>query len=174
MAKKKAKNKKGRMAAAICRLFGCAILIMVIAALLPMTIPRLMGYEVYNVISGSMEPEIPIWSIAFVKPIDPVELEQGDIIAFMSGGSVVMHRVKENYKVEGYLITKGDANEQEDLAEIQYDMVIGIVVKHFPYLGQLMMLLSSNIAKALMMCLALCGALLNILASRIKDVSRNS
>ena len=156
------------MAAAICHLFGCGILILVIAALLPITLPRFMGYEVYNVISGSMEPEIPVWSVAFVEPCDPAEIEDADIIAFMSGGSVVMHRVLGNHRVEGYMTTKGDANAQEDLGDVPYANVIGKVVKHYPYLGQLMMVLSTTTGKVLMLILAACGALLNVLAGRFR------
>ena len=85
-----------------------------------------------------------------------------------------MHRVVKNFQLDGYLTTQGDANEQEDLGQVLYQNVIGKVVRHFPYLGQLMWILSSSTGKVLMMCLALCGALLNILASRIKDVSRNT
>lgn len=162
------------MAAAVCRLFGCIILAVVIAALLPITIPHFMGYEIFNVVSGSMEPEIPIGSAAYVKPAEPAYLESGDIIAFKSEGEVIMHRVVKNFQLDGYLTTQGDANEQEDLGQVLYQNVIGKVVRHFPYLGQLMWILSSSTGKVLMMCLALCGALLNILASRIKDVSRNT
>ena len=155
------------MAAVICRLFGCIIFAVVIVALLPITLPRFMGYEVYNVISGSMEPEIPIGSAAYVKPSEPAYLEKGDIIAFYSEGEVIMHRVVKNFQLDGYLTTKGDANEQEDLGEVSYEKIVGKVIRHFPYLGQLMWILSSNVGKGLMMTLALCGALLNILASRI-------
>lgn len=156
------------MASVICRLFGIIILIAVIAALLPITLPHYMGYEIYNVISGSMEPDIPVGSIIYVQDTSADTLEKNDVIAFMSGGSIVTHRVVENHILEGYLTTKGDANAQEDLGEVPYDNVIGKVVKHVPYLGQLMWILSSNVGKILLMTLAVCGALLNILASRIK------
>ena len=168
MAKKKAKKDKRRMASVICRLFGIIILIVVIGSLLPITLPHYMGYEIYNVISGSMEPDIPVGSIIFVKSVEPDTLEEGDVVAFMSGGSIVTHRIISNHLVEAYLTTKGDANEQEDRGEVPYANVIGKVVKHVPYLGQLMWVLSSNVGKMLMMILALCGALLNILASRLK------
>ena len=162
------KKKKGSVKAAVCHIFGTLILILVIAALVPITVPRFMGYEIYNVISGSMEPEIPIGSVAYVQPADPASLEDGEIIAFYSDGSVVMHRIVSNHQVEGFLITKGDANEQEDLNETGYDAVIGRVVKHLPILGQLTMILSGNLGKVLLLILALCGALLNILAGRYR------
>ena len=167
MAKKKAKKDKGRMAAVICRLLGCIILIVVIGALLPITLPHYMGYEIFNVVSGSMEPDIPVGSIIYVKPVEPETIEKNDVIAFKTGGTIVTHRVVGNHQVEGYMTTKGDANKQEDLGEVLYANIIGKVVRHVPYLGQLMWILSSNVGKVLMMTLALCGALLNILATRL-------
>ena len=47
------------MASVICRLFGWIILLAVIAALVPVTVPRFMGYEIYNVVSG-MESVVSI------------------------------------------------------------------------------------------------------------------
>ena len=157
------------MASVICRLFGWIILLGVIAALVPVTVPRFMGYEIYNVVSGSMEPEMPVGSIAYVKAIDPVMLEDGEIAAYATEGSVIMHRVVSNHKVEGYLITKGDANEDEDIKEVQYANVRGRVVKHYPVIGQLMMLLSNTLGKVLLLCLALCGVLLNVIAGRMRE-----
>lgn len=165
--RKQARKRKGRMASAICRLFGILILFAVIAALLPITVPRYMGYEVYNVISGSMEPEIPVGSAIYVEAVDPSSIGEGDIIAFMSGGTIVMHRVVSNHTVEGYLITKGDANEEQDFGEVDYQNVRGIVARHIPHLGQLMMILSGTVGKVLLFILALCGVLLYMLGGQL-------
>ena len=39
---------------AFCSLIGTLMLLVVIAAALPLTVPNFMGYDVYNVVSGSM------------------------------------------------------------------------------------------------------------------------
>lgn len=168
MSERKTKS-RGRVASAICRLFGCIILIAVIAALLPVTVPRLMGYEVYDVISGSMEPEIPVGSVIYVKSCEPSTLEEGDIVAFYSGDEVVAHRVTENHKLDGDLVTKGDANEIEDFSDVPYRDVIGRVVRHYPVLGEIMVVLSGTLGKILIACFALCGVLLNVLAANLSD-----
>ncbi len=72
-----------------------------------------------------------------------------------------------------FLFTKGDANEQEDLNETDYDAVIGRVVKHLPIPGLLTMILSVNTGKVLLLILALSGALINILAGRYRQNKRN-
>ena len=161
------KKRKRRMASAICHLFGILIILAVIAALLPITVPKYMGYEVYNVISGSMEPEIPVGSAIYVQAVDPATIKEGDVIAFLSGGTIVMHRVVSNHTVEGYLITKGDANEEEDFGEVYYQNVRGIVAKTIPHLGQLMMILSGTVGKVLLFILALCGVLLYQLGGQL-------
>ena len=154
---------------AFCSLIGTLMLLVVIAAALPLTVPNFMGYDVYNVVSGSMEPTIPIGSIIYVKDTDPADIKSGDIIAFKSGDSVIMHRVKENKVVEGTFVTKGDANEAEDMNNVPYDVLIGIVVRHIPILGQLMILFGSTLGRLCMICFAACGAILNILSSRFSD-----
>lgn len=154
---------------AFCSLIGTLMLLTVIAAAAPLTIPQYMGYQIYNVVSGSMEPSIPIGSIIYVKETDPVDIGKGDIIAFESGDSVIMHRVVENKVVEGTFTTKGDANDGEDMNDVPYSALIGIVVRHIPVLGQLMILFGSTFGRICMICFAACGALLNILSARFRD-----
>ena len=154
---------------ALCSVIGTLMLLVVIAATIPLTVPNFMGYEIFNVVSGSMEPTIPVGSIIYVKEIDPVEIESGDIIAFQSGDSVIMHRVTQNKVVEGTFTTKGDANNGEDMNDVSYDNLIGIVVKHVPILGQLLILFGSTFGRVCMVCFAACGAVLNILGGRFRD-----
>lgn len=154
---------------ALCNVIGTLMLLVVIAAALPLTIPNFMGYEVYNVVSGSMEPTIPVGSIIYVKEVDPADIYSGDIIAFHSGDSVIMHRVTQNKVVEGTFTTKGDANDGEDMSEVPYKDLIGIVVRHIPILGQLLILFGSTFGRICMVCFAACGALLNILGGRFRD-----
>ena len=154
---------------AFCSLIGTLMLLTVIAAALPLTVPQYMGYQIFNVVSGSMEPEIPIGSVIYVKEMDPVDIEKGDVIAFQSGDSVVMHRVTDNKVVEGKFSTKGDANNSEDLNEVPYDSLVGKVVRHIPVLGQLLILFGSTFGRICMICFAACGALLNILSGRFRD-----
>ena len=154
---------------AFCTLVGTLMLIAVIAAALPLTVPQFMGYDIYNVVSGSMEPAIPIGSIIYVKKIDPADLNKGDVIVFNSGDSVVMHRVKENDILGGNITTKGDANDGEDLSKVEYEDVVGIVARHIPTLGQLLILFGSTLGRICMICFAACGAMLNVLGARFSE-----
>lgn len=168
----RAGSKGGSFISALCNIIGTLMIVAVILTYLPLSLPRLMGYEIYEVVSGSMEPEIPVGSVVYVKPTAPVELEPEDVIAFWSGGTTVTHRVVQNRTVEGELVTKGDANKTEDLHTVPYDDVIGRVQRHFPMVGHLMSLYASTIGKVYVLCFAACGAMLNILAGRMRERQR--
>ncbi len=155
-------------ASLVCRICGIIILLLVIFSAAALTVPRTLGYEVFHVVSGSMEPEIPVGSVAYVEGVAPEELKTDDIIAFNSEGSVIIHRVVTNFLVEGKFTTKGDANDKEDMSEVPYAQVIGRVVYHLPFLGQMLMIYSSNMGRIYVLCFAACGALLNILAGRLR------
>jgi signal peptidase I len=133
-------------------------------------VPQLLGYEIYDVVSGSMEPALPVGSVVYVEPVMPEEVAVGDIIAFSSGDSVITHRVTENRIVEGEIYTKGDANDTADFSPVAYDQVIGRVKYHLPLLGQLLFLYGSTVGKIYALGFALCGLLLHRLGARIRQV----
>lgn len=166
-------RKGGGFIPALCNILGTLILLSVIGASLAITLPRFMDYQVYNVVSGSMEPEIPVGSVIYVTAATPDEIQAGEIIAFTSGDSVIAHRVVENHVVEGTFTTKGDANAENDMNDVKYAALIGRVRAHYPVLGGVMALYTSKIGKAYIICFAACGAMFNILASRIRARRRS-
>lgn len=157
----------------LCNIFGILILVSVIGSALAVTVPRFMGYDIYNVVSPSMEPEIPVGSVIYVKEAEPEDIKPGEVIAFNGSSFTVVHRVVENRTVEGTFTTKGDANEKEDVNAVEYSALIGRVTAHFPILGGLMEIYCSTVGKAYAICFAACGAMLNILASRLRDRKRS-
>lgn len=164
--------KGGKFIPALCNVVGTLILISVIGTCLPAALPRLLGYEVYNVVSGSMQPKIPIGSLILVKPVMPETIAVGDVIAFQSEDSVITHRVIKNKVVEGKFTTKGDANAEEDMNDVPYAAVIGKVTFHCPLLGELLWVYTSTVGKIYAVCFAACGAMFNILAGRMRERAR--
>jgi signal peptidase I len=163
-------TKKRRLVPALLQILGILILLSVILSCLPLTVPRLMGYEIYDVVSGSMEPELPVGSVVYVEPTAPEDLAVGDIAAYSSGDSVITHRVTQNRLVEGEIYTQGDANAAEDFTPVPYDQVIGRVQYHLPLLGNLLFLYGSVLGKIYALAFALCGLLLHRLGARIRQV----
>lgn len=160
------KNKK--WAPVLCNVLGTVILISIILLLLPTTLPRIAGGDVFEVVSGSMEPEIPVGSVVFVKAAPAESIAEGDIIAFYSETTVVTHRVVMNQTVEGKFITKGDANEKEDLNPVNYNQLIGKVWLHLPVLGSLLTHITSRLGKIYLFVFALCGVLFYVLGAEMK------
>ena len=55
------------------------VVIMVLCAVFLMG-SRLLGYQCYNVISPSMEPEYLVGDLIYVKEVDPTTIKEGDVI----------------------------------------------------------------------------------------------
>ena len=102
---------------------------------------RLVGLQVFTVLSGSMEPTYHVGSLIYVKDVDYKELEAGDVITFMlDEDTVATHRITEVVPDEEEpdtlrYRTKGDANDAEDGKLVHYKNVIGSPVFTIPYLG---------------------------------------
>ena len=123
------------------------LLLAVMAVALPFSVPKLFGYQIYNVLTQSMEPAMPVGSAIYVKRCDPQALEQGDIITFRlseATGLVETHRVVENDTQAKQLITKGDANALPDVDPVSYERVVGKVVICIPVLGTVSEMLHSG------------------------------
>ena len=56
--------------------------------------------------------------------------------------------------------------------KIPYEDLIGRVTYHIPVLGGVMALLTGTIGKMYMICFAACGAMLNMLAGRMRERNR--
>ena len=104
---------------------------------------RLVGFQVFTVLSGSMEPTYHTGSLIYVKEVDYRDIEVGQVITFMlDEDTVATHRVIEvvpdetDASVLRYR-TKGDANDAEDGSLVHYKNVIGTPVFTIPYLGYL-------------------------------------
>ena len=161
------KNRKNPVAA-ICSALGTLLLIIIVVACLPLTVPKVFGYEMYTVISGSMEPSIPTGSLVYIKDMDPQNVADGDVIAFYGGhdsNAIITHRVVKNRVVMGEFITKGDANEKEDMNPIPYMNFLGRVELSIPVVGELAQLLTSMEGKIAAGTLIGVAVILQLLAS---------
>ena len=160
--------KSGKLLPALCNVVGVLLFLFVIATALPLSVPRLLGYEVFDIISGSMEPEIPVGSVVYSRYVDPATIKEGDIIVFRSEESIVTHRVVRNNANTGEFVTKGDANANQDPAPVSYKDIIGKVVYHFPAVGSFLSIYASPVGKFYLFMIAASGMMFNLLAGRIR------
>ena len=101
---------------------------------------RLVGLQVFTVLSGSMEPTYHVGSLIYVKKTDPADIQVGDPITFVLNEKLVVatHRVTAiDIDEEGIIRyhTKGDANESEDGGTVHQGNLLGKPVFTIPYLG---------------------------------------
>ena len=112
------------------------VILAVIVAVLLMGL-RLFGYQVFNVVSGSMEPTYSVGDLIYVKEVDPELIQVGDPITFVLNEDLVVatHRVIEIDGENRRFYTKGDANDTADAAPVHYNNVIGVPKLRIPLLG---------------------------------------
>lgn len=89
------------------------------------------------VATGSMEEELSIGDIAFVKKCTANDISKNDIIEYQMDGYTVIHRVIEIDQKDGRFtyITKGDSNNAEDKDPVLEEQLIGKVIFKIKYLG---------------------------------------
>lgn len=164
---KRKRNRKSPVCT-ICSALGTALLIMLIVLCIPFTLPRFVEYQAYTVISGSMEPAIPVGSLVYIKEMEPENVLKGDIIAYYGGrdsNAIITHRVVENRVIMGEFITKGDANRTEDMNPVSYDHFIGRVELHIPQLGVVAQIMTSQEGKIAAACMIGLAVVLHLIAA---------
>ncbi len=101
---------------------------------------RIIGLNVYNVISGSMEPTYSVGDLIYVKNVDYADVEEkikvGDPLTFVLNEDKVVatHRVVKIDTEEELIYTKGDTNNTVDPA-VNFKNVIGKPIFSIPLLG---------------------------------------
>lgn len=125
-------------------------------------VPQVLGYSVFRVMTGSMEPEIREDSLLVVQKTPPEDIAPGDVISFFSPdpmleGAVNTHRVvrieKENGRIQ--FITKGDANVIEDTYPVDASALVGRAVFKSYGLGRVVSLLSNPLVFGIIILLPL-------------------
>lgn len=94
------------------------------------SLPMVGGKGVAVVLTGSMEPNLPVDSLIFVSRED--EYKKGDVVVVQDYYNLVVHRIVEINESE--VITKGDANNTED-KPCEVSSIRGKVTGHLPYVG---------------------------------------
>ena len=112
-------------------------------------------YSFMNVLTWSMEPDIPQGSMVIVRRADPAAIRIGDVITYMKDDKTsVTHRVigiTENFEGSGErgFETQGDGNDTPDFAIVPAINVVGVVKVHVPRVGGWLEWLRGNLAMAL-------------------------
>jgi signal peptidase len=118
----------------------------------------LLGGTTLVVRGPSMEPAIPVGAAIVITPVDPAQLDVGEIVSVRPGpgNAIFSHRIIRIVDREGeiWLETKGDANPVPEPAIIPASSVIGRVQLMIPWVGYLVALLSIPSGVAVLIGLA--------------------
>jgi signal peptidase I len=106
------------------------------------------GWRADTVLSGSMEPALPVGCVQVTRPVNPEDIKAGDIITFRSptNGKLMSHRVVTVQDDQSYEFrTKGDANEDADPYLVPSQNVVGRVCFKVAHIGYVVEYLKSPI-----------------------------
>lgn len=99
---------------------------------------RIAGFKPYNIETQSMEPDYPVNTLIYVKEVSFDDLSEGDVITYVNqSGTAVTHRIVAIDTNDRSARTKGDANEFEDIMDVNEENIVGKVYFGIPLIGKL-------------------------------------
>lgn len=116
----------------------------------PTQTQEIVGYRFYTILTDSMEPRIPTYSIVCVKDIDEeTTLEPEEIITFhierLGKDEILTHHYAYSETSDGvtYYRTHPETKSDLDPYDVTQEDLIGTYVFHIPYLGKYVLYASS-------------------------------
>ena len=115
---------------------------------------QITGYRLSAVLTDSMEPRIPTFSLVCTKVLDPEEplhLKKGDIITFKAdrfGDDILLthHFNKTEKDFQGNTIyrTNAEGKDNLDMYKTLRKDIVGTYVFHIPFIGKIFLFLKSK------------------------------
>ena len=159
----------------ILKLISNIIVILAIALAILLVGLKFLGFQIYTVVSGSMEPTYHVGSLIYVKKVDPNTLKVKDPITFKLGdNTIATHRIveivpDEQDSTKYSFRTKGDANEDVDANLVEPNKVLGKAYFTIPYLGYLATYIQSYPGNMVAICTAIALIILVIMLDMITE-----
>lgn len=158
----------------VCKFLNAILIIILLVIAGIMIIPKFVGGQTLSVLSGSMEPGIPVGSLIVITDVNANELEVDDVITFkVSDSTLVTHRIVEIDEEQQLYTTKGDANETNDGNQISHNNIVGKLVFSVPLLGYLSIYMQTPLGIAFLCGIVIVLLLLNYLPEILKKNEKN-
>lgn len=151
-------------------------MLVVIVVMVPLTVPKLFGYNIYAVLTESMTPAYSVGSVVYVRTCEPEEVEVGDAITFQMGtntDNVMTHRVVEIDEEDGLFRTKGDANAAVDAEPVVFERLLGKVVLSIPGLANVSNFVNTTTGKAVLFIAFASAFILWVMADMLAPKKKN-
>ncbi len=127
------------------------LVIVMIAVIGAVYVPKILGYAPYKVQTGSMEPKYKVGCMVYVKSVTPDELQVGDAVTFDYSGLTVTHQIISIDEENKEITTKGLANKNTS-ETFSYSSIIGRASNFsIPYAGYILEYLSTNQIKYILL-----------------------
>ena len=159
----------------ILKLISNLLVIIAVALAILLVGLKFLGFQIYTVVSGSMEPTYHVGCLIYLKKVDPNTLKIKDPITFKLGdNTIATHRIIEivpdeenpnQYKFR----TQGDANENPDENLIEPNKVLGKAIFTIPYLGYLATYIQSYPGNIVAICTAISLLIIVIIIDMLID-----
>lgn len=130
------------------------ILYIVTMIIIPEKVNNILDYKFYTVLTNSMEPKIPTYSLVCIKKFEKdeiIDLKPQQIITFHANrfgeDIVITHHFNRTEKTEdGTVIyrTNTEGSDILDYYQITRDDLIGTYIFHIPYIGKFILFLKSK------------------------------
>lgn len=134
----KIRSKKAILYATLCIIAILLLVVMLAQRLSGKPTVTFFGWGQASVVSGSMEPNIPVWAMVFFD--ENADYAPGDVVVYQNeADTLIVHRIVSI--TDGEVITKGDANQKEDPA-FPEERIVGTVKGWIPLAGGLLMLIT--------------------------------
>jgi signal peptidase len=134
------------------RILGFAVLGFMIGIAGSATLPTLVGFQGFAVLSGSMEPTIGTGDVVVVRKIAPLDAHVGDVVTFRSPENpqkIITHRVRTIQAAGDTVgfVTRGDANTGTERWSVPENGTIGKVEYRIPKLGYITNRVGSRVGR---------------------------
>lgn len=142
-------RRAARLLVRICLAAACGF---AAAIAVSISVPTLLGYQSFTVLSGSMVPALGVGDVVIVSKLAPLDARIGDIVTFRSPedrARLVTHRVL-HMRASGatvYFETKGDANTGTEKWSVATSGVIGRAAYRVPKVGYVTNRLGSRLGR---------------------------
>jgi signal peptidase I len=154
----------------VCAWIAIFVLITAIAAV---ALPYLFNVQLRAVLTGSMEPELPVGALVLIVPAAYEEIALGDDITYVrnNNGTVVTHRVVEKNVQAQTVTTQGLTNNTAD-PPVPYENVLGKVRGHIPFVGRSFIFLSTTYGKIISIGIIIMLLLLSVASNQKEKEQR--
>ena len=159
--KKENKQKRGKILRVLFIPLVLIIIILVIDIVYQKYIQKsssisILGYKVYTVLTGSMEPKYNIGDVIIEKTIEEKDIKVGTVVTYkIKKNKTITHRVVEIVEEEGKTLyrLKGDNNNSPDKDLVNFNQIQGTILFKIDKIGIIIAKFSSGIGMVIIVVL---------------------